>query len=67
VHGKGSEHAKLSMILAKLSAREREALKRFYVLEETSSQVCQAMGMEEEELRTLKAKVKRDFIAARKQ
>ena len=52
---------KLRAIVAKLPPREREAMYRFYVLEQPSTQVLGALGMKESELLAIKLGVKRAY------
>lgn len=58
-----SERARKQRILSALSSREREALERFYNLGEDISQIARDLGMTERQLRELKARVKREFLA----
>ena len=48
-------------IVAALSPGEREALFRFYNLEEKTAQISQDLGMTESQLRDLKERVRKDF------
>ena len=56
-----SDVARLRKILAALSPKERDALERFYVLGQDTSQILREMKMAPDELRHLKAEVKRQF------
>jgi DNA-directed RNA polymerase specialized sigma24 family protein len=62
------QHSKAAMqqrVLARLSADEREALYRFYTLGQREGEISENLGFDESELRSLKARVKREFQAAR--
>lgn len=59
------KEARFQRILAGLTAREREALYRFYTLKENTEQISQALGLGEAALQKLAARVKRAFTAAR--
>ena len=52
---------KLRAIVAQLPPREREAMHRFYVLEQPSTEVLGALGMTESELLAIKLGVKRAY------
>jgi len=58
-----AKHAKKQRILAALSSREREALDRFYNLGEELPRIARDLGMTQRELRSLKTRVKRAFLA----
>lgn len=57
----------MAELLARLSARDREALRRFYVDEQTNEQICTEMGMLPEQLRMLKTQTKAKFAEAAQQ
>jgi hypothetical protein len=61
---RGARQAKRKRILSTLSAREREALDRFYNSGHDLPRISRDLGMTERELRELKARVKRAFLAA---
>jgi DNA-directed RNA polymerase specialized sigma24 family protein len=58
-----SERARKQRILAALSSREREALERLYNLGEDISRIARDLGMTQRQLRELKMRVKREFLA----
>jgi DNA-directed RNA polymerase specialized sigma24 family protein len=58
-----SERTRKQRILAALSSREREALERFYDLGEDISEIARDLGMTKRQLRDLKMRVKRAFLA----
>ena len=59
----GSREARHQRALGDLTAREREALYRFYTLKQRSSQISRELEISESELRELKSRVKREFLA----
>ena len=61
----GSE-AKLKRILSELTPKEREALDRFYCLQQTAEQISSELQIDAEKLCTLKARVKVTYFAIRK-
>ena len=61
----GSE-AKLKRILSELTPKEREALDRFYCLQQSAEQICSELQIDAEKLRKLKSRVKVTYIATRK-
>jgi DNA-directed RNA polymerase sigma subunit (sigma70/sigma32) len=58
--------AKLKHILSELTPREREALDRFYCLQQTAEQISTELHMDAEKLRNLKSRVKMAYLASRK-
>jgi RNA polymerase sigma-70 factor (ECF subfamily) len=48
-------------VLAELSDRDREVLRRFYIEEQSSSQICQQMAVTETQFRLLKSRAKARF------
>ncbi|HLX46323.1 MAG TPA: hypothetical protein VKR43_22910, partial [Bryobacteraceae bacterium] len=62
---RGSKEALLQTILKELTAREREALHRLYALKESGKQVSRDLGFSEAELRTLRARIRLEVMAAR--
>jgi hypothetical protein len=50
-------------ILSELSSLEREALERFYNLGEDVPKIAQDLGMTSRQVRELKVRVKRAFLA----
>ena len=58
-----ANNAKSRRILSALSAREREALDRFYNLGETIPVIARDLGMTQRQVRDLKTRVKRAFLA----
>ena len=50
--------------LADLTARERNALYRWYSLAQTAAQISREVGMHEDEFRGLKARVKGTILAS---
>jgi hypothetical protein len=63
--GLSREEERRTRILEALTPREREALHRFYCLEQESAQILQALRMNEKAFRELKAGVKKDFQRAK--
>jgi hypothetical protein len=59
-----AKDARIQRILATLSPGEREALERFYNLQQDIPQISRAVGMSERELHELKLQVKKAFLAA---
>jgi hypothetical protein len=57
-------NAKRQRTLSALSARDREALDRFYNLGEDIPQIARDLGMTQRALRDLKTRVKRAFVAS---
>jgi DNA-directed RNA polymerase specialized sigma24 family protein len=55
--------SRLRVILAKLSPTEREAITRFYELGQPSRQICEDLGLDADEFRRLKSRVRRAFLA----
>jgi DNA-directed RNA polymerase specialized sigma24 family protein len=55
---KESNEEKLRRILSALSTREREALYRFYFLEQSRAQISQDLGFDESAWEELKARVR---------
>jgi DNA-directed RNA polymerase specialized sigma24 family protein len=53
-----SNEEKLRRILGGLSSREREALYRFYFLEQSCGQISQDLAFDEDEWQRLKARVR---------
>jgi RNA polymerase sigma-70 factor (ECF subfamily) len=47
--------------LASLSERDREILRRFYLLEQSQEQICEAMGLTQTQFRLLKSRAKARF------
>ena len=62
---KGSD-AQLKRILSELAPREREALDRFFRLEQTTEQISIDLHMNIKQLRTLMSRVKMAYFATRK-
>jgi len=62
---RGSKRSLLQAILKELTAREREALHRLYTLKESGKQVSRDLGFSEAELRTLRARIRHEVMAAR--
>jgi DNA-binding MarR family transcriptional regulator len=58
-----SERARKQRILSALSSREHEALERLYNLGEDISQIARDLGMTQRQLRELKTRLKREFLA----
>ena len=58
-----SERERKQRILSALTSREREALERLYHLGEDISQIARDLGMTEREVRELRTRVKRAFLA----
>jgi DNA-directed RNA polymerase specialized sigma24 family protein len=58
--------AKLRRILSKLDPKEREALDRFYYLQQTAGQISTELHIDAEKLRKLKSRVKVAYFATRK-
>jgi DNA-directed RNA polymerase specialized sigma24 family protein len=58
--------AKLRRILSELSPKEREALDRFYCLQQTAEQISSELQIDAEKLRKLKSRVKVAYLANRK-
>jgi RNA polymerase sigma factor (sigma-70 family) len=48
-------------VLAKMSARDREILTRFYLREQTQEQICEEMSLTETQFRLLKSRAKARF------
>jgi RNA polymerase sigma factor (sigma-70 family) len=48
-------------VLASLSARDKEILRRFYLLEQSQEQICQEMGLTSTQFRLLKSRAKARF------
>jgi hypothetical protein len=63
----GSSHdedlAKLKKILARLEPGEREALTRFYLMEHDTVRITAELGINDGQLRELKARVRAAFLA----
>jgi DNA-directed RNA polymerase specialized sigma24 family protein len=51
------------LTLENLSELEREALRRYYLLDQGSEQVCRDLGLDQAEFLTLKNRVKKAFRA----
>lgn len=51
----------IDRVLATLSDRDREILKRFYVLEQSQDEICAAMDLTETQFRLLKSRAKARF------
>jgi RNA polymerase sigma factor (sigma-70 family) len=51
----------VQMVLAELSYRDREVLRRFYIEEQSPSQICQQMAVTETQFRLLKSRAKARF------
>ncbi len=56
---------KMKKILAALTQGERDALYRFYVLNQTSADVSRAVSIGEEDFRKLRRRVRRAYRAAK--
>ena len=57
------EHAEImTKTLARLSAREREVLSRFYIQEQTQEHICSEMGLTATQFRLLKWRSKARFL-----
>jgi hypothetical protein len=61
-----SDGLRLRRILAGLSPRELEALYRFYELGQDSSQILQSLGLDANEFRELKWRVRRGFLSRKR-
>ncbi|HYA19008.1 MAG TPA: sigma factor-like helix-turn-helix DNA-binding protein, partial [Bryobacteraceae bacterium] len=48
-------------VLEGVSRRDREILRRFYVLEQTQEQICEEMGLTYNQFRLLKSRAKARF------
>jgi DNA-directed RNA polymerase specialized sigma24 family protein len=48
-------------LLDQLNVRERDALFRFYCLQETPEQICRATGIREADLRVLRSNIRAEF------
>jgi len=57
---------KLRRILSELAPKEREALDRFYCLQQTAEQISTELQIDAEKLRNLKSRVKMAYFATRK-
>ena len=55
--------ATLRRILSELEPKEREALDRFYYLEQTAEQISTELQIDAERLRTLKLRVRTAYFA----
>ena len=55
--------SRLMLTLENLSELEREALRRYYLLDQGSEQVCRDLGLDQAEFLTLKNRVKKAFRA----
>ena len=62
---KGSD-VQLRGILSELAPKEREALDRFYCLQQTAEQISTELHIDAEKLRKLKSRVKMAYFATRK-
>jgi len=51
----------MEQVLLSFSRREREALVRFFLLEDTPEQICRDLGLNETQFRVLKAKARCSF------
>jgi DNA-directed RNA polymerase specialized sigma24 family protein len=51
------------LALENLSEPEREALRRYYLMEQTTDQVCRDLGLDHAEFETLKDRVRKAFRA----
>ena len=58
--------ARMRVTLETLSEQEREALIRFYVLGQSPQQISRDLGLDEEQLRAIKERVKKAFLAAKR-
>jgi hypothetical protein len=58
-----ANNAKRRRILSALSSRERDALDRFYNLGESVPGIARDLGMTQRQVRDLKTRVKRAFLA----
>jgi len=58
--------AKLKRILSELTPKEREALDRFYCLQQTAEQISSELQINAEKLRKLKSRVQVTYFATRK-
>jgi len=56
----------LKRILSELATQEREALERFYCLQQTAEQIATDLHVDPETLRRLKSRVKMAYLATRK-
>ena len=56
-----SKAARIRRILAALSPGEREALHRFYALEQDTEEISRAIGLSENALRELKSRVRKAY------
>jgi DNA-directed RNA polymerase specialized sigma24 family protein len=56
----------MRVTLETLSEQEREALIRFYVLGQSPQQISRDLGLDEEQLRAIKERVKKAFLAAKR-
>ena len=63
VVSRDAKNAKRRRILSALSSREREALDRFYNLGENVPGIARDLGMTQRQVRDLKTRVKRAFLA----
>jgi len=61
-----SPDAMLKRILSELTPREREALDRFYCLQQTVETISTELHIDAENLRKLKSSVKLAYFATRK-
>ena len=59
-------HVRFKRLLDKLSAQERDALFRFYCLNETPEQIHRQTGISGPELRALRSRAREEFRALRK-
>ena len=57
------KQARMALILSRLSITEREALFRFYNLEESPTHISHDLGIAEDQLRELRARVRSRFLA----
>jgi len=51
-------------VLAEMKPRDREVLRRFYLLDQSKEQICQEMGLTATQFRLLKSKAKAKFASA---
>ena len=59
--------ARLRRVLKSLSSREREALERFYALEQDPQQISRDLGLPEDDFQKLKARVRKEFFGTPRQ
>jgi DNA-directed RNA polymerase specialized sigma24 family protein len=52
-------------IVERLAPLEREALTRFYLLAQTSEEICQSLELTDDQLRKLKSHVRRLYLSTK--